>query len=219
MSTTIKSIFARQILDSRGNPTLECDVTLASGIMGRAGVPSGASTGENEAVELRDGGNEWCGKGVGNAVKNVNYILAPEILGMNAEDQAAVDERMIELDGTANKGNLGANALLAVSMATAHAAAQAIGNPLYAYLGDDNSNVLPVPMFNILNGGKHADNTVDFQEFMIQPWGFERFDDAFRASVEIYHTLKDVLHHPILFLMDCFYFLSQNIFSYYFLIN
>ncbi len=195
MSTTIKSIFARQILDSRGNPTLECDVTLASGIMGRAGVPSGASTGENEAVELRDGGNEWCGKGVGNAVKNVNYILAPEILGMNAEDQAAVDERMIELDGTANKGNLGANALLAVSMATAHAAAQAIGNPLYAYLGDDNSNVLPVPMFNILNGGKHADNTVDFQEFMIQPWGFERFDDAFRASVEIYHTLKDVLHH------------------------
>jgi len=125
MSTTIKSIFARQILDSRGNPTLECDVTLASGIMGRAGVPSGASTGENEAVELRDGGNEWCGKGVRNAVKNVNEILAPEIVGMNAEGQTAVDERMIELDGTANKGNLGANALLGVSMATAHAAAQA----------------------------------------------------------------------------------------------
>ena len=195
MSTTIKSIFARQILDSRGNPTLECDVTLANGITGRAGVPSGASTGENEAVELRDGGNEWCGKGVRNAVKNVNEILAPEIVGMNAEGQTIVDERMIELDGTANKGNLGANALLGVSMATAHAAAQAAGKPLYAYLGDDNSNVLPVPMFNILNGGKHADNTVDFQEFMIQPWGFERFGDAFRASVEIYHTLKDVLHH------------------------
>ena len=195
MSTTIQSIFARQILDSRGNPTLECDVTLANGIMGRAAVPSGASTGENEAVELRDGGKDWCGKGVLTAVNNVNNVIAPEVTGMDAHNQTAVDEQMIILDGTANKGNLGANALLGVSMATAHAAAQSAGKPLYAYLGDDHSTVLPVPMFNILNGGKHADNTVDFQEFMIQPWGFERFEDALRASVEIYHTLKDVLHH------------------------
>jgi len=194
MSTTIQSIFARQILDSRGNPTLECDVTLANGVMGRAAVPSGASTGENEAVELRDGGSDWCGKGVYTAVKNVNTVIAPEVIGMNAGDQTAVDEQMIALDGTANKGNLGANALLGVSMATAHAAAQAAGKPLYDYLGDESSTTLPVPMFNILNGGKHADNTVDFQEFMIQPWGFERFDDALRASVEIYHTLKEVLH-------------------------
>lgn len=194
MSTTIQSIFARQILDSRGNPTLECDVTLANGVMGRAAVPSGASTGENEAVELRDGGSDWCGKGVYTAIKNVNTVIAPEVIGMNADDQTAVDEQMIALDGTANKGNLGANALLGVSMATAHAAAQAAGKPLYDYLDDESSTTLPVPMFNILNGGKHADNTVDFQEFMIQPWGFERFDDALRASVEIYHTLKDVLH-------------------------
>ena len=194
MSTTIQSIFARQILDSRGNPTLECDVTLANGVMGRAAVPSGASTGENEAVELRDGGSDWCGKGVYTAVKNVNTVIAPEVIGMNADDQTAVDEQMIALDGTANKGNLGANALLGVSMATAHAAAQAAGKPLYDYLGDESSTTLPVPMFNILNGGKHADNTVDFQEFMIQPWGFERFHDALRASVEIYHTLKEVLH-------------------------
>jgi len=194
MSTTIQSIFARQILDSRGNPTLECDVTLANGVMGRAAVPSGASTGENEAVELRDGGSDWCGKGVYTAVKNVNTVIAPEVIGMNAGDQTAVDEQMIALDGTANKGNLGANALLGVSMATAHAAAQAASKPLYDYLGDESSTTLPVPMFNILNGGKHADNTVDFQEFMIQPWGFERFDDALRASVEIYHTLKEVLH-------------------------
>ena len=152
------------------------------------------STGENEAVELRDGGSDWCGKGVYTAVKNVNTVIAPEVIGMNADDQTAVDEQMIALDGTANKGNLGANALLGVSMATAHAAAQAAGKPLYDYLDDESSTTLPVPMFNILNGGKHADNTVDFQEFMIQPWGFERFDDALRASVEIYHTLKDVLH-------------------------
>ena len=194
MSTTIQSIFARQILDSRGNPTLECDVTLANGVMGRAAVPSGASTGENEAVELRDGGSDWCGKGVYTAVKNVNTVIAPEVIGMNAGNQTAVDEQMIALDGTANKGNLGANALLGVSMATAHAAAQAASKPLYDYLGDESSTTLPVPMFNILNGGKHADNTVDFQEFMIQPWGFERFGDALRASVEIYHTLKEVLH-------------------------
>ncbi len=194
MSTTIQSIFARQILDSRGNPTLECDVTLANGVTGRAAVPSGASTGENEAVELRDGGSEWCGKGVRTAVQNVNTIIAPEVTGMDASNLVEVDTCMIELDGTPNKGNLGANALLGVSMATAHAAANAANKPLYAYLGDDDSTVLPVPMFNILNGGKHADNTVDFQEFMIQPWGFERFGDALRASVEIYHTLKDVLH-------------------------
>ena len=194
MSTTIQSIFARQIIDSRGNPTLECDVTLENGIKGRAAVPSGASTGENEAVELRDGGKDWCGKGVLTAVNNVNTVIAPEVIGMEADDQTAVDKKMIALDGTQNKGNLGANALLGVSMATAHAAAIAAGNHLYEYLGGDHSTVLPVPMFNILNGGKHADNTVDFQEFMIQPWGFERFNDALRASVEIYHTLKDVLH-------------------------
>lgn len=193
MATTISKIHAREILDSRGNPTLECDVHLENGAFGRAAVPSGASTGENEAVELRDGGEGWCGKGVSKAVNNINTTIASTVIGMDAQDQEGVDTTMIALDGTENKGNLGANALLGVSMATAHAAAASAGLPLYAYL-NPNAAVLPVPMFNILNGGKHADNTVDFQEFMIQPKGFDTFGDGLRAAVEIYHTLKDVLH-------------------------
>ncbi|MDP7004692.1 MAG: phosphopyruvate hydratase [Phycisphaerales bacterium] len=193
MTTTISKIHARQILDSRGNPTLECDVHLNGGQMGRAAVPSGASTGENEAVELRDGGNIWCGKGVSTAVHNINGEIAAAVVGMDATDQEGIDATMIALDGTPNKGNLGANALLGVSMAAAHAAAANAGLPLYKYFNPD-SNVLPVPMFNILNGGKHADNTVDFQEFMIQPLGFDTFNDGLRAAVEIYHTLKGVLH-------------------------
>ncbi len=193
MTTTISKIHARQILDSRGNPTLECEVHLNGGCMGRAAVPSGASTGENEAVELRDGGDLWCGKGVNTAIHNINGEIAPAIVGMDATNQEGVDTTMITLDGTPNKSNLGANALLGVSMATAHAAANAAGLPLYKYFNSD-SNVLPIPMFNILNGGKHADNTVDFQEFMIQPCGFDTFNDGLRAAVEIYHTLKGVLH-------------------------
>jgi enolase len=193
MTTTITKIHARQILDSRGNPTLECEVHLKNGLYGRAAVPSGASTGENEAVELRDGGSLWCGKGVANAVSNINGPIASAIVGMDANDQEGVDKTMISLDGTDNKGNFGANALLGVSMATAHAAANAANLPLYKYLNNDSS-VLPVPMFNILNGGKHADNTVDFQEFMIQPCGFDTFNEGLRAAVEIYHTLKGVLH-------------------------
>ena len=193
MSTTISKIHARQILDSRGNPTVECDVLLENGLFGRAAVPSGASTGENEAVELRDGGSLWCGKGVSTAVHNVNTQIATAVVGMDALDQEGVDTTMIALDGTQNKGNLGANALLGVSMATAHAAANAQGLPLYTYFNPD-STVMPVPMFNILNGGKHADNTVDFQEFMIQPCGFDTFEEGLRAAVEIYHTLKGVLH-------------------------
>jgi enolase len=193
MSTIISKIHARQILDSRGNPTVECDVLLKNGLFGRAAVPSGASTGENEAVELRDGGSLWCGKGVSTAVHNVNTQIATAVVGMDALDQEGVDTTMIALDGTQNKGNLGANALLGVSMATAHAAANAQGLPLYTYFNPD-STVMPVPMFNILNGGKHADNTVDFQEFMIQPCGFDTFEEGLRAAVEIYHTLKGVLH-------------------------
>lgn len=194
MTTTITQVHARQILDSRGNPTLECDVALSGGYFGRAAVPSGASTGENEAVELRDGGELWGGKGVTRAVANVNGPIADAVIGKDATDQSRVDRTMIDLDGTHNKGNLGANALLGVSMATAHAAANASNLPLYAYLGGDEACTLPVPMFNILNGGKHADNTVDFQEFMIQPWGFDDFGEALRACVEIYHTLKGVLY-------------------------
>jgi enolase len=192
MSTTISKIHARQILDSRGNPTLECDVTLQSGAIGRAAVPSGASTGEHEAVELRDGGTPWDGKGVSTAVNNINGAIADAVEGMDAENQEGVDTTMIDLDGTDNKGNLGANALLGVSMATAHAAANAAGIPLFQYFNPE-ANILPIPMFNILNGGKHADNTVDFQEFMIQPMGFDSFGEGLRAAVEIYHTLKDVL--------------------------
>jgi enolase len=194
MTTTISNVHARQILDSRGNPTLECDVTLDGGGFGRAAVPSGASTGENEAVELRDGGTPWGGKGVSVAVSHINNEIAGVVIGKDGMDQAGIDHAMIELDGTENKGNLGANALLGVSMAVAHAAANATNQPLYTYLGGDTADVLPVPMFNILNGGKHADNTVDFQEFMIQPWGFDDFGEALRACVEIYHTLKNVLH-------------------------
>lgn len=192
MSTTISKIHARQILDSRGNPTLECDVTLQSGAIGRAAVPSGASTGAHEAVELRDGGTPWGGKGVSTAVNNINGAIADAVEGMDAENQEGVDTTMIDLDDTDNKGNLGANALLGVSMATAHAAANAAGIPLFQYFNPE-ANILPIPMFNILNGGKHADNTVDFQEFMIQPMGFDSFGEGLRAAVEIYHTLKDVL--------------------------
>ena len=194
VTTTISKIHARQILDSRGNPTLECEVHLDGGGFGRAAVPSGASTGENEAVELRDGGDQWCGKGVSTAVSHVNGDIASAVVGMDAQNQEGVDMVMIDLDGTPNKGNLGANALLGVSMATAHAAACAAGLPLYKYFNAD-SCVLPVPMFNILNGGKHADNTVDFQEFMIQPCGFDSFGEGLRAAVEIYHALKNVLHN------------------------
>ncbi|MBL8762551.1 MAG: phosphopyruvate hydratase [Phycisphaerae bacterium] len=195
MSFEIVSISARQVLDSRGNPTLEADVRLENGALGRAAVPSGASTGENEAVELRDGdAKSYQGKGVLKAVENVNLKIAPELVGYDAREQELIDARMLELDMSPNKANLGANAILGVSMAAARAAAEASGLPLYRYLGGTGAKVLPVPMLNILNGGKHADNTVDFQEFMIQPWGFDNFADALRAGVEIYHTLKKVLH-------------------------
>lgn len=193
MAFSIDLIHGRQILDSRGNPTLEVEVVLESGATGRAAVPSGASTGENEAVELRDGGEAWMGKGVMNAVENVNDRIAAAVEGFDARDQEAIDAEMIELDGTPNKSELGANATLGVSMAVAKAAAEASGLPLYRYLGGSSAKTLPVPMLNILNGGKHADNTVDFQEFMIQPWGFDDFHEAMRAGVEIYHTLKKVL--------------------------
>ncbi|MCI0363399.1 MAG: phosphopyruvate hydratase [Phycisphaerales bacterium] len=195
MQFDIEVVHARQILDSRGNPTLECEIALAGGATGRAAVPSGASTGENEAVELRDGDKgEYLGKGVSKAVANVNATIGPNIIGLDAREQEMIDHLMIDLDGTPNKSNLGANAILGVSLATAAAAANALNQPLYRYLGGTSGKVLPVPMLNILNGGKHADNTVDFQEFMIQPWGFDDFREAMRAGVEIYHTLKKVLH-------------------------
>ena len=191
----IISVHARQVIDSRGNPTLECEVALEGGAFGRAIVPSGASTGEHEAVELRDGDKkQWLGKGVAKAVSNVNTRIAPIVLGMDARDQAALDHSMIEFDGTHNKGKMGANALLGVSMATAHAAAAASRMPLWRYLGGAGARRLPAPMLNILNGGKHADNSVDFQEFMIQPVGFGDFGTAMRAGVECYHALKKVLH-------------------------
>ena len=191
----IVSVHARQVLDSRGNPTLECEVGLDGGAVGRAIVPSGASTGEHEAVELRDGDKRrWLGKGVGKAVENVNTRLAPLVLGMDARDQAAVDHSMIEFDGTPNKAKMGANALLGISMASAHAAASAARLPLYRSLGGAGARRLPAPMLNILNGGKHADNSVDFQEFMIQPVGFASFGEGLRAGVECYHALKKVLH-------------------------
>ena len=191
----IVSVHARQVLDSRGNPTLECEVGLEGGAFGRALVPSGASTGEHEAVELRDGDRkQWLGKGVAKAVNNVNTRLAPLVLGMDARDQAAIDHSMIELDGTATKAKLGANAILGISMASAHAAAAASRLPLWRYLGGAGARRLPAPMLNILNGGKHADNSVDFQEFMIQPVGFTNFGDAMRAGVECYHALRKVLH-------------------------
>ena len=195
MNFAIDSVHARQILDSRGNPTLECEVVLAGGAAGRAAVPSGASTGEHEAVELRDGDKrKWRGKGVSKAVRNVNEVIGPALGGMDGREQQAIDRLMLDLDGTDNKGKLGANALLGVSMAVAHAAARASQLPLWRYLGGAHAHVLPAPMLNILNGGKHADNTVDFQEFMVQPIGFDTFEEALRAGTEIYHALKDVLH-------------------------
>lgn len=189
----ILDVFAREILDSRGNPTVEVEVTVDGGIMGRAAVPSGASTGQFEAVELRDGGERYMGSGVEDAVDNVNTMIADEIIGMNALDQVAVDKAMIELDGTPNKAKLGANAILGVSMAVAKAAANALDIPLYQYLGGFNAKTMPVPMMNIMNGGKHADNTVDFQEFMIMPAGASSFKEALRMCAEIYHNLKKVL--------------------------
>jgi enolase len=194
MFTAIVSIMAREILDSRGNPTVEVDVLLEDGSYGRAAVPSGASTGAHEAVELRDTrAKRYMGKGVAGAVKNVNEILAPEVVGMDAACQEELDAMLIELDGTANKGKLGANAILGVSLAAAKAAADAAGLPLYRYLGGCNANILPVPMMNILNGGKHADNNVDFQEFMIMPIGAKSFPEALRMGAETFHTLKKVL--------------------------
>ena len=192
--STIISVHAREILDSRGNPTIEADVTLSSGAAGRAAVPSGASTGEHEAVELRDGDQKrFGGKGVLEAVKNVNEVIAPRLEGMSAEDQIVVDYAMLDLDGTPNKSHLGANAVLSVSMAVARAAAQDAGLTLYRYLGGPVRNVLPVPMMNILNGGAHAANNVDFQEFMIVPIGAESFADGLRTGVEVFHGLKKVL--------------------------
>lgn len=194
----IVDVYAREIMDSRGNPTVEVEVIVANDagnqFIGRAAVPSGASTGAFEAVELRDGGDRYKGLGVEQAVKNVNDIIAEQIVGLNALDQVAVDTTMINLDGTPNKAKLGANAILGVSMATAKAAAEALGLPLYQYLGGFNAKQLPVPMMNILNGGKHADNTVDFQEFMIMPVGAKTFKEALRMCAEVYHTLKKVLH-------------------------
>lgn len=189
----IDQIQARQILDSRGNPTLEVDVVTGDGCMGRAAVPSGASTGIHEAVELRDGGEEWMGKGVSQAVENVNEILADELLGYDVFDQRAIDQAMIDVDGTANKGKIGANAILGVSLAAAHAAAECAGQPLYRYIGGVNAHTLPVPMMNILNGGSHADNKIDIQEFMIMPVGAETFSDGLRMGTEVFHTLKKVL--------------------------
>ena len=189
----ILDVYAREILDSRGNPTVEVEVTVDGGYTGRAAVPSGASTGAFEAVELRDGGERYNGNGVETAVENVNSVIGDEIIGMNALDQVAVDRAMIELDGTPNKAKLGANAILGVSMAVAKAAAAALDMPLYQYLGGFNAKTMPVPMMNIMNGGKHADNTVDLQEFMIMPVGAESFKEALRMCAEIYHCLKKVL--------------------------
>jgi enolase len=193
--TAIIDIHARQILDSRGNPTVEVDVLLEDGSFGRAAVPSGASTGAHEAVEKRDGDkSRWLGKGVEAAVQAVNSEIAEEVLGLDAEDQADLDRAMIELDGTENKGRLGANAILGVSLAAAKAAADARGLPLYRYVGGVNAHVLPVPMMNIINGGEHADNPIDFQEFMIVPVGAENIVEAVRCGSEIFHTLKKKLH-------------------------
>ena len=190
----IIGVRAREILDSRGNPTIEVDVVLASGGFGRAAVPSGASTGVHEAVELRDGDKDrYGGKGVRQAVENVNEVIQPKLFGMEALDQRAIDQFMIDLDGTPNKGNLGANAILGVSLAVAKAAADALGLPLYRYIGGTNARCLPVPMMNILNGGKHADNNVDLQEFMIMPVGACCFAEALRMGAEVFHALKKVL--------------------------
>lgn len=192
--TTIIDIQAREILDSRGNPTVEADVILESGAMGRAAVPSGASTGVNEAVELRDGGKKrYLGKGVQKAVKNIESQILPELLGRDSTDQVGVDGAMIALDGTATKSKLGANAILAVSLATAKASANALGQPLYKYIGGPNAKVLPVPMANVINGGAHSDAPIDFQEFMVMPTGLPTFSEGLRAITEIFHALKGVL--------------------------
>ncbi|MGQ4583047.1 phosphopyruvate hydratase [Lysobacter sp. F60174L2] len=192
--TQIAKVHAREILDSRGNPTLEAEVTLADGSFGRAMVPSGASTGSKEAVELRDGDKtRYLGKGVRTAVDNVNTTIAQAVTGMDGADQAAVDKRLIDLDGTENKGRLGANALLGVSMANAHAMAASLKLPLWKHLAGDRTPVLPVPMMNIINGGAHADNNVDLQEFMILPTGFDTFSESLRAGTEVFHALKSVL--------------------------
>lgn len=190
----IIDVYAREILDSRANPTVEVEVVVEGGYVGRAAVPSGASTGAFEAVELRDGGERYMGKGVQKAVDNVNDVIAEEIIGMNVLDQVLIDQTMIELDGTNNKGKLGANAILGVSMAVAKAAAEALGQSLYQYLGGVNAKTMPVPMMNILNGGEHADNTVDLQEFMIMPVGATSFQEALRMGAEVYHNLKKVLN-------------------------
>ncbi|MCU0411210.1 MAG: phosphopyruvate hydratase [Bacteroidetes bacterium] len=193
--TMITDVWAREILDSRGNPTIEVDVELEDGTMGRAGIPSGASTGENEAVELRDGDkNRYLGKGVLKAVENVNNIISEEVVGWDALDQVGIDKMMIALDGTPNKGKLGANALLGVSLAVAKAAAASLKLPLYRYIGGTNAKILPAPMMNILNGGKHADNNVDPQEFMIMPLDAPTFAEALRMGAEVFHSLKSVLH-------------------------
>jgi enolase len=194
-TTTIEVIRAREILDSRGNPTVEVEVQLTGGGFGRAAVPSGASTGAHEAIELRDGdAGRYLKKGVLHAVNNVHEIIAPQLLGEDAADQVRIDRLLLELDGTPNKGRLGANAILGVSMACAHAAADQVGLPLYRYLGGTNAKVLPVPLMNIVNGGAHADNTIDFQEFMIAPVGAKTYRDALRMGAEIFHHLKKVLH-------------------------
>jgi enolase len=190
----IETVHARQILDSRGNPTVEVDVRLRSGAQGRAAVPSGASTGEFEATELRDGGAAYGGKGVGKAVANVNGEIADAVHGRDATDQAGLDKALVELDGTPNKSRLGANAILGVSLAAAHAAAAEEGQPLWRYLGGEAAHVLPVPMMNVLNGGAHADNSVDFQEFMIVPVGAPSFSECLRMGTEVFHALKKTLH-------------------------
>lgn len=192
--SAIAQVIGRQILDSRGNPTVEVDVVLESGARGRAAVPSGASTGEKEAIELRDGDKKrWMGKGVSKAVGNISKLLAPKLLGVDAADQAGIDRAMIEIDGTKNKSRVGANAILGVSMAVARAMANETGQPLYRYLGGANARTLPVPLMNIINGGAHADNRLDLQEFMIVPLGAERFSEALRMATEVFHVLKGIL--------------------------
>src|SRR5437764_913647 len=194
-SLRIHHVQAREILDSRGNPTVEVDVYLQGGVLGRAAVPSGASTGAHEAVELRDGDKKrYLGKGTLKAVANVRDVIAPKLVGRSADDQKAIDDLLLELDGTPNKGKLGANAMLGVSLAIARAAADSVELPLYRYLGGTNARYLPVPMMNVINGGKHADNTIDFQEFMILPIGAESFREALRMGAEVFHALRAVLH-------------------------
>ncbi|MSQ00350.1 MAG: phosphopyruvate hydratase [Myxococcales bacterium] len=190
----IQEVFGRMILDSRGNPTVEVDVVLDDGTVGRAAVPSGASTGEHEAVELRDADKaRWMGKGVDKAIQHVDDVIAPQLIGLDARDQRAVDNQMIQLDGTPNKARLGANAILGVSMAVARAASMSVGLPLYRYIGGSNAHTLPVPLMNVINGGAHADNNLDCQEFMIVPAGFDSFSEALRAGTEVFHHLKRVL--------------------------